>query len=180
MSSIKVSEYDPSTGEFTGVRIECATMEVLVSQYRPGFNYMEGHWNPDLYRVDPVTLNLIEPTEQDIQNYNNRPSLDYKWNRQTKTWEKAYSIDDYKFQKVVKIKTEGLRRIKARLGALNSFDDVELVRQIFLSIAPAAIQLTADLKYVQDVYNAGKIAISAVRSASTESEVDAVVVNWPT
>lgn len=77
------------------------------------------------------------------------------------------------------VKLDGLQRMRTRLDALRTFDDVQLLREVVLSIAPAARQLTAKLQYCADTYAAGMAAIDAVNAATTISQVDSVVPVWP-
>ena len=54
-----------------------------------------------------------------------------------------------------------------------------LAAALFLSIAPAARQLTTKMQFCSDTYQAGKTAIDAVLAASSVAEVDAVTPAWP-
>lgn len=77
------------------------------------------------------------------------------------------------------IKSDALSRIQATLPGINSFDTLDLVRNLYLSIAPAARSATADLQAAINVYTAAATAIASVNAATTPAEVAAVVVTWP-
>jgi len=85
-------------------------------------------------------------------------------------------------EEVVKlVKAEGLSRIKAFLPALATFDEVELIRELWLSISPAARAPTATLGSVTAVYQAGRDAVQAVNALATITEVRGYdPVNTPT
>ena len=88
-------------------------------------------------------------------------------------------LPDYKTERVAAIKAEGLDRIQAVFPAINSFDELALVRELFLSILPAARSPTANWQRMIDIYTAGRNAITAVNSATTQAQVDAVSPAWP-
>ena len=77
------------------------------------------------------------------------------------------------------IKAEGLARIQAVMPAVSDIDTLELVRELILSIAPAARQLTADMTTISNIYAAARTALIAIRNATTVAQVDAVTVSWP-
>jgi hypothetical protein len=89
------------------------------------------------------------------------------------------SLADAKARRTTAIKAAALTRITAVLPTIDSFDTLDLVKEIVLSIAPAARQLTADLQAVVDIYTAAKTAIGSVQAATTVAQVDAVTVSWP-
>lgn len=74
-------------------------------------------------------------------------------------------------EKVKEVKAEGLSRINAVMPALETFDQVELVRELWLSIAPAARQPTADLTTITNIYSAGRNAVAAVKALTTIADV---------
>lgn len=88
-------------------------------------------------------------------------------------------LPDYKTERVAAIKAEGLDRIQAVFPAINSFDELALIRELFLSILPAARSPTANWQRMIDIYTAGRNAATAVNSATTKQQVDAVIPAWP-
>jgi hypothetical protein len=89
------------------------------------------------------------------------------------------ALADAKARRVTAIKAEALTRITAVLPTIADFNTLDLVKEIILSIAPAARQLTADLQSVVNIYTAAKTAIGSVLAAGTVAAVDAVEVSWP-
>lgn len=85
--------------------------------------------------------------------------------------------------KLIELKAEGLSRIKAIMPALSDWDVLELIRELWLSIAPAARQATSTLQSVIDVYQAGRDAAAAINALADTSQVAAydVVTDpaWP-
>lgn len=84
-----------------------------------------------------------------------------------------------KAARVAAIKLDGLAHIQAVYPAIKSFDELQLVSDMILSIVPAARQLTADMTKAAAIWNAGKTAISSVNAATTAAQVAAVVPTWP-
>lgn len=80
-------------------------------------------------------------------------------------------LPDAKNEKIAELKQEALSRINAVLPAINSFDELELVREQFLSVAPAARTPTATFQQVIDLYQAGKAGVVSINALTTEAEV---------
>lgn len=83
--------------------------------------------------------------------------------------------------KIQELKNEGLSRIQAVMPAISNFDTLELVREMWLSTAPAARQATGDFQTIIDVYQAARDGI-VVLKAATPAQVTAYDVltgpNW--
>ncbi len=81
------------------------------------------------------------------------------------------------------IKAEGLRLINKRFPAINSFDDLFLEAERWMSLSTSSKNATVDYQYMIDVYTAGRAAIVNVKTFTTQAEVDAydVLTNpvWP-
>lgn len=88
-------------------------------------------------------------------------------------------LPDYKAERIAAIKADGLARIQAVFPAINSFDELALIREMFLSVLPAARSPTANWQRMIDIYTAGRNAITAVNKATTQAQVDAVSPAWP-
>ena len=84
-----------------------------------------------------------------------------------------------KVRKLQQIKTTGLARMQTRFPALQTFDAVQLVREVILSVAPAARQPTADFQWLGDTYTPRRNAADQVIAATTIAQVDAVTPAWP-
>lgn len=84
-----------------------------------------------------------------------------------------------KARRLQQIKAEGLTRMQTRFPALGTFDTVQMLREVILSVAPAARQLTADFQWLGDTYQAGRTAADQVLAATTIAQVDAVAPAWP-
>lgn len=91
----------------------------------------------------------------------------------------AETLEQAKARKLHSIKLEGLGRMQTRFPALQTFDTVQLLREVILSVAPAARQLTVDFQWLGDTYQAGKTAADQVQAATTIAQVDAVTPAWP-
>lgn len=88
-------------------------------------------------------------------------------------------LPNYKADRIAAIKADGLARIQAVFPAINSFDELVLIRELFLSVLPAARSPTANWQRMIDIYTAGRNAVIAVNSATTKAQVDAVTPAWP-
>lgn len=92
----------------------------------------------------------------------------------------AYNpLPDYKATKIDAIKADGLARIQALFPAIAGFDELALVREMYLSIALAARTPTANWQRMIDIYTAGNNAITTVNAATTKAQIDAVTAAWP-
>ena len=69
------------------------------------------------------------------------------------------------------------------MPAITDWDALDLVREQFLSIAPAARQPTANLQSLIDVFQAGKTAADAINAMTDVTVIDAYDVSadpgWP-
>lgn len=86
----------------------------------------------------------------------------------------------FKGTKIDKLKTEGLSRINIIFPAIKNWDDLDLVRDQWLSVAPAARQATDDFQSMIDIFQAGKDAAANINALGTIAEVEAYdVINTP-
>ena len=95
----------------------------------------------------------------------------------------AQEIDDRALlDKKQELKDEGLSRIQVEMPAITNFDMLELVREQWLSTAPAARAATATFQSIIDIYQAARDGI-IVLNAATPAEVTAYDVlsdpAWP-
>lgn len=81
------------------------------------------------------------------------------------------SISEAKSVKTDQIKTEGLSRIQSTIPGIGTFEALDLVKEIWTSITPAARSATTALQSVIDIYSAGKTAIASVQALATFQEV---------
>lgn len=91
----------------------------------------------------------------------------------------AETLVEAKLRRRWEIKRAGMQRIQVRFPAIDSFDALQLVRELYLSIAPAARQPTADWQWLINTFAAGQTALDAVAAATTIAQVDAVSPAWP-
>jgi hypothetical protein len=90
------------------------------------------------------------------------------------------ALADSKSEKVKELKAEGLARIAVVMPAITDWDTLDLVREQFLSVAPAARRATATFQSIIDIFQAGKNAATAINGFATTTEVEAYdVVNSP-
>jgi len=69
-------------------------------------------------------------------------------------------------EKIQAVKNEGLSRIKVVMPAIDNFDTLELVRELWTSINPAARAATPTLQSLIDIYQAGRSAIIFLKGAA--------------
>jgi hypothetical protein len=85
-----------------------------------------------------------------------------------------------KVDKIIELKAEGLARIQTIYPAINDWDDLDLVRDQYLSVAPAARQATAEFQAMIDIFQAGKDAATVIAALATIANVEAYdAVNTP-
>jgi len=82
--------------------------------------------------------------------------------------------------KIIDLKAEGLQRVQVVFPAIENFDDLDLVREQWLSIAPAARQATTDFQTMIDIVQAGRAAAAAINALTVGAEIKNYdVVNTP-
>ena len=75
--------------------------------------------------------------------------------------------------KIAELKAEGLSRIQLIFPAINDFDELDLVREQYLSIVPAARAATVQLQELIDTVQAGNAARQAINALTTVTAVEA-------
>ena len=92
-------------------------------------------------------------------------------------------MPDIKTNKISELKTEGLARIQLIFPAIENWDDLELVRDQWLSIVPAARQATANFQSMIDIFQAGRNAAITINALVDVVSVQAYSVQtdpvWP-
>jgi len=90
--------------------------------------------------------------------------------------------DNTRADKIQELKEEGLIRIQTIMPAIGNFDTLELVREMWLSIAVAARSATVDFQLIIDIYQAARTGVIFLNTA-TDSAVIAYNVStdpsWP-
>ena len=90
--------------------------------------------------------------------------------------------DAARADKIQELKDEGLSRIQAEMPAIDNFNTLELVREMWLSTAPAARAATITFQAIIDIYQAARDGI-VVLNGATPAEVTAYEVltdpSWP-
>lgn len=79
----------------------------------------------------------------------------------------------------ISVRGEALSRVQSAFPSIENYDDLKLVREILLSVIPAARSFTADVQRLVDIFSAVQTAITSINNATTVAQVDAVTVNWP-
>lgn len=104
----------------------------------------------------------------------------YAWDNTTMSWADGRTLAETKAQERQSIRAEARQRITARMGEVMADPDMlVLVKTIYLSIAVAARQPTADMQWLIDMAQAVQTAAAAVTAANTKAQVEAVTVAWP-
>ena len=84
--------------------------------------------------------------------------------------------------KLTELRVEAVRRMREQV-TVRDFDEVELTREFWLSITPAARQPTVGFQWVIDVYQAGKDAVIIINGMTDIATIEAYDVittpNWP-
>lgn len=85
----------------------------------------------------------------------------------------VYDIYAARVDKKDAVKAEGLRLIQVYLPGVENFEKLQLVREQWLSTAPAARSATATFQYAINVYQAGTDAIGVLNGYTTLAEIEA-------
>ena len=95
----------------------------------------------------------------------------------------AAEIEQLRQDKLDELLLEAESRMRASVPGIDSFETFELIREMFLSIAPAARQPTAAFQSVFDIYQAGKSARATIKGFTTKAQITAYDVttdpSWP-
>lgn len=84
-----------------------------------------------------------------------------------------------KTKRIKDIKHESIVRASATYAWIDSFDKLDIVRDLYLSIAAASRSPRPGISSLIAIQQAANTAISAVQAAVDIASVDAVVVAWP-
>jgi hypothetical protein len=178
---ISYSEFDVATGYFTGRRVTYSDID-RQPPAREGYGWTSGEWDARSCYVEDTEVRTISDTEM-ARLTAGPPTPFFKWDIATRQWVDASppgtGLAIAKCIKVQAIKGECLSRMGSQFAALGDPEVLEVFRELWLSIAPAARQPTAAMSTVLNVYQAAKTGIAAVRSAATLGEIEAVTVAWP-
>lgn len=133
----------------------------------------------DQYGWIPTTINLADgDTQNHIQQVKN-------WIINNTASISAYvpNINLIKEDKIGEVKAEAFNRIVEIFPGISSFEELELLKSFWLSIAPAARAATTEFQNIIDIYTAGKNAVVYVNSLNTIAEIEAYNVitdpTWP-
>lgn len=90
--------------------------------------------------------------------------------------------DTARATKIQDLKDEGLSRIQVEMPAIINFDTLELVREMWLSTAPAARAATVTFQSIIDIYQAARDGVIVLNGA-TDGEVTTYDIlidpSWP-
>lgn len=81
-------------------------------------------------------------------------------------------------RKVASIKREALLMMQQQV-AIKDFDQIEVLREFWLSIDSQAHQPTAKWQYLIDVWQSGKDAVIAVKALPDSDSVESFQPSWP-
>jgi hypothetical protein len=96
-------------------------------------------------------------------------------------FESAQEISDrLRAERIAELKVEGLTRIQAEMPAINNFDTLELVREMWLSIDAGSRSATVTFQSIIDIYQAARDAVVFLKSATDPQIAAYDVVNDPT
>lgn len=90
-----------------------------------------------------------------------------------------YILPNAKAVKIAEIKAEGLSRLQVYLPGVKDWDTFHLIKELWLSITPAARQPTAAFQSAIDIYQAGLDAIADINALATSAEIAAYNTTWP-
>jgi hypothetical protein len=90
-------------------------------------------------------------------------------------------LPDQKADAIAAVKATGVEKIATIFPALDNIDVINLVAELYLSIAPAARAPTANFSKIAAVYTAAKNGIGTINAATSKAGVDAAVagITWP-
>ena len=90
-------------------------------------------------------------------------------------------LPDQKADAIAGIKARALAKMQTIFPALADIDTVNLVAELWQSIAGAARSPTANMTKVINIYTAAKGGIANVNAATTKADIDAAVaaIVWP-
>lgn len=91
----------------------------------------------------------------------------------------AITLSEIKHQRANAITTDALARIQSVLPDVSNMATAQLVRELWLSIAPAARQPTAKMGQVIAIYQAWGDALQQVKACTAPACVAAVTPAWP-
>lgn len=126
-------------------------------------NVVPPTFNPDTHKQGSEILTAVIPTKE-VDVDHDVDALD--------AGELADVLAARKPPKLELLRAEGLRRIQVAMPAITNWEALDLVREQFLSIAPAARQATANLQLVIDVYQAGKSAAADINAMTNVVTID--------
>lgn len=89
------------------------------------------------------------------------------------------TLAELKKRRVQALSLEALAHVQAVMPEVGSMATAMLVRELWLSIAPAARQPTQDMQTVFAIFSAYRSAVIDVRKCSTPECVAAVTPTWP-
>lgn len=88
-----------------------------------------------------------------------------------------------KSTKIAELKKEGLARVNLTFPAVTNFDELDLIKEQFLSVAPAARSPTVDFQKMIDIVQVGKDAVTSINALTVANDIKNYDVmntpNWP-
>ena len=89
------------------------------------------------------------------------------------------SLAEVKLRRIRAVSEEALIHIQTVMPEVSDMATAMLVRELWLSIAPAARQPTPDMSATLAIFVAWRVAVVQVKQCATVACVDAIVAAWP-
>ena len=91
----------------------------------------------------------------------------------------APTLGELKKRRIQALSLEAMAHVQAVMPEVGNMATAMLIRELWLSIAPAARQPTQDMQTVFAIFSAYRSAVIDVRNCSTPECVAAVTPTWP-
>lgn len=140
---------------------------------------------------DAVISIRTDPTEDEITEFS---LIEVQWTKTPRpgegyrlkvvsgevVWVDDRDLQTYKQDRIVEIRAEALTKVQAIYEGIESYATLELFIGLWVQgLSAAAKQPQGDWALMLQTLTAARTAITSVKAATTRTEVDAVVVNWP-
>lgn len=139
------SEFNMSTGLFTGKTLESNNINLIASNISPGHGVLEGSFNADIDRVDVEQMIPIIASGSVRIRYENKPDNPLiRWDREAEQWKDSRPVETVNLIETDNITTKRLKLLvdsdwtdtlsaKARLGE-STYNEWQTYRQALRDI----------------------------------------------
>lgn len=171
MATMKIfSEYERSSGLLTGRILGGDWVEQNIAD---GCAVVEGQFDPNLYRVDPQTQEVIVPSDEVVQRYKNKPTPTAQWDRETMQWQ----YDELALAKQLKrawVENECVKDARSDIAShITSTQDLRVLSVVVQEL-PTNIKSSGKLSELLSLLSNLDQALSAIDAATTKEQVEAV------